>query len=195
MGDLLTGNSSRVPLFDSGAYGKLRSQALDAVVLGLASSVPRGVQSDLTAWVKDVIGTAGGGSRGLDYESVPPAWFEVLCWAGVPFARHGELKWGQDLLESDVKRPMVLRDALQLPSPDRLMDLSSLGIKPMRLFLSQKLGCRLQSAAGVRLYLWPSQAVVVSQVDIPLGGFIYGPNPGQRFSMALNPGGYQMVTW
>lgn len=195
MGELITGNSSRVPLFNSGAYGKLRSQALDAVVLGLAGSVPQRARSDLLAWAKDAASTAQGPARGLDYESLPSGWFEVLCWAGVPFARPGELRWGKDIVESDVKRPRESGQSLLLPAVDRLMELNSLGMKPMRLFISEKLGCRIQSAAGVRLYLWRNQAVVISQVDIPLGGFIYGPNPGQRFSMALNPGGSQLVTW
>ena len=53
----------------------------------------------------------------------------------------------------------------------------------------------LQAAPGLRIYLWADQALVVSRHDQAVGGFFYGPVPGSRTGLAIDPGGWQRVDW
>jgi hypothetical protein len=167
-----------------------------ALILGRPAQVPRARLAELTAWAEKIIARALGPDRGLTAATVPADWFEVLIWAGVPMSPAGPLAWGTDLAEDvTVARPTLREGRLLLPPPATLARLTSLDLKPLRAYIAQRLGCRLQAAAGLHLYLWTNQALVISCADLPLGGFLHGPNPAQRSALSLDPGGFEIVRW
>jgi hypothetical protein len=194
-GDLIGFDPVAAPPRDSAAFGKLCGQVVEARLLGLPTRVPAAVRDELLEWAEAIIAGAKGAPRGVRLDTVPAAWLDVLRWAGVPLALAGELHWGTDIVVSGDAAPEERDGRLLLPRPERLAELSSLAIRPLRTFLGRRLACRLQAATGLRLFLWPNQALVVSQVEIPVGGFLFGPPVGHRASLALPPGGAQVVDW
>lgn len=134
------------------------------------------------------------GAQALGVAGVPESWRAALAWCGVPLAR-GPLRWERDLVAAAVERPLARSGRLLLPEPARLAELSSVALKPLRLYIAERLGCRLQMAPGVRLWLWPSCAVLLSLQPAPLLGFLYGPRPGHREGLELPPWGLQIVAW
>jgi hypothetical protein len=70
-----------------------------------------------------------------------------------------------------------------------------LALKPLRLLVAKRLGCRLQAATGLHFFLWSNQAVLVSHAEVPLGGFLHGPLAGTRHSISIAPGGAQVIRW
>lgn len=196
MSSALTATDASAPLPASAAFGILRSRTMAALILGRPAPVPRKSLADLTAWAEEIVARAQGPAQGLTAATVPAAWFEVLVWAGVPMSPAGPLAWGADLAEDGGVGHPTLRDTrMLLPPSATLARLTSLDLKPLRAFIAQRLGCRLQAAAGLHLYLWPNQALVISCADLPLGGFLHGPNPAQRSPLALDPGGFEIVRW
>jgi len=185
----------RAPHRDCAAFGQLRTRVLDALVLGLPTEVPATLHGELLAWADEQLSGAEGPARGVRLETLPGAWVETLGWSGVPLALGGELTWGVDLLEAAIERPVEDGPCLRLPPADHLAELSGLAIKPLRHWVGHRLGCRLQAAPGLRLYLWADRALVVSHLDMPVGGFLYGPATGSRASLSLTAGGAQLVTW
>ncbi len=177
-------------------FGGLRARVLDAYVLGRRALVPADVIAELSTWAEGLLADAGGSARGLSAAEVPDSWFDLLSWAGVPMSPVGELRWGHDLLEDPAApTPEFRGDRLALPPPQVLAQLTSLALRPLRLHIARRLGVRLQAATGVHLWLWPRQAVLVSRAEVPLGGFLYGPETGQRHGVAINPGGFQVMHW
>jgi hypothetical protein len=185
----------RAPHRACAAFGQLRSRVLDALLLGLPARVPASLRDELLAWAAEQVGDARGVARGVDLPSVPHGWVETLGWSGVPLAARGELLWDRDLRMGTVDVPTQIGECLLLPPPDRLAELSGLAIKPLRNWVGRHLGCRLQAAPGLRLFLWADRALVVSHLDLPIGGFLYGPAAGSRASLAVSAGGWQVVTW
>ncbi len=185
----------RPPQRQCAAFGQLRSRVLDALVLGLPTEVPAALHAELQAWAGEQLDGMHGEARGVRFPGVPPAWIETLGWSGVPLALSGELTWGSDLLEAGVERPTLDGQRLLLPPVDHLAELSGLAMKPLRAWLGLRLGCRLQASPGLRLYLWRDRALLVSHLDMPVGGFLYGPLAGSRASLAIGAGGFQLVTW
>lgn len=187
-----------LPHADTAAYGELRVCALD-VAMGLRpadATVPQSLRAELGRWTDEVIAAGRGPTRGLSLSHVPERWRETLAWAGVPFGSAGDLRWGTDLKEvPDLKVPELRAGCLSLPVPEALAQLTSLALKPLRLFVAERLGCRLQSAAGVHLSLWSNQAVLISCSDVPVGGFLHGPELGQRHSVSIPAGGFQVISW
>jgi hypothetical protein len=186
------------PHTDSAEYGALRIHALDAA-LGLRppdAAVPPPVRAELGRWADEMRAAGRGPARGLSAPQVPERWRETLAWAGMPFGTAGDLHWGTDLKEvPGLMIPELRSGCLLLPVPDTLEQLTSLALKPLRLFVAERLGCRLQSAAGVHVYLWSNQAVLISCSEVPIGGFLHGPEPGQRHSVSMPPGGFQVISW
>ncbi len=84
---------------------------------------------------------------------------------------------------------------LLLPPPERLAELSGIGLRPLRRFIADRFQVRLQTAPGVRLWLWSDRALLVSLRDDTVGGFLYAPTPDQRNSILLEPGGWQMIRY
>jgi hypothetical protein len=171
---------------------------LDAAIAGgtLAQAVPQSVLEVLRPWASAMIAAGQGPARGLSAAQVPERWRETLAWAGVPFGTAGDLSWGTDLQEvPELVVPELRAGRLLLPIPGTLAQLTSLALKPLRLFVAERLGCRLQLAAGVHFYLWSNQAVLVSCADVPVGGFLHGPDVGQRHAVSIQPGGFQVIAW
>lgn len=185
----------RPPQLECAGFGQLRSRVIDALVLDLPTEVPAVLHAELLAWAAEQLDGVQGKARGVRFASVPPAWIETLGWSGMPLALEGDLAWGADVAEGDVDRPRIEGSGLLLPSSDHLAELSGLAIKPLRAWVGQRLGCRLQAAPGLRLYLWGDRALVISHLDVPVGGFLYGPASGSRASLALAAGGFQLITW
>ena len=182
------------PLRECAMFGALRCRVLDALLLDLPAEVPAALVDELSAWATQFTVSAGG-LRGVEVTSVPAVWLDLLGWAGVPLAKGGELRWGRDLEEGAVERPSVSGDRLLLPPAARLAELSGVGLKPLRVWVAQRLGSRLQAAPGLRMYLWAAQALVVSRHDQPVGGFFFGPVLGSRTGLAIDPGGWQRMDW
>jgi len=68
-------------------------------------------------------------------------------------------------------------------------------LKPLRMLATRKLNVRLQAATGLQLFLWANQAVIVSRSNVPLGGFLHGPQPGTRHSLSVPVGDAQVLRW
>ena len=184
-----------VPLRGSAAFGVLRCQVLDALLLGVPAEVPAPVCDELTAWAREQLVATVGPLRGLDIATVPTVWLNFVGWAGIPLASPGELHWDRDCAQSDVDRPTVVAGRLLVPAPEVLSELSGVGLKPVRTWVGERLGSRLQAAPGLRVYLWANQTLVVSCHDQPVGGFFFGPAIGNRTGLEIDPGAWQLVTW
>lgn len=185
-----------VPAAESGAMGALRSAVLEAHLLDQPAEIPTGCADAVQAWCEDVLGDVEGEAQGLRTVGVPESWRSTLSWAGVPFAATGALQWGRDLSEdATLEHPCIIGDHLHLPPEEALAECTGLGIKPLRLWVQQRTGVRLQAAPGLRLYVWPSHGLVISHLDIPVGGFLYGPGVGTRMGLTIHPGAWQLVPW
>ncbi len=194
--DCLTYTDDVAPPEASSGFGQLRSAVLEAYLLGGHAAVPRSVGPALAAWCMDLIGDVRGVPRGLELADVPKDWVDTLRWAGVPIVRGGELYWGTDVrIDDKVDRPQLQGPQLVLPTMGALLECSGLGIKPVRSWVHQRLGVRLQAAPGLRLYLWESHGLVISHLDLPVGGFLYGPGVGTRMGLTIEPGSWQVVPW
>jgi hypothetical protein len=169
-----------------------RAKAMDARIAGRPVLPPAALRDDCAAWIAESCPTGTEDSLGID--GVPAEWIDTLGWAGVPLAG-GPLRWGTDLRQAAVGAPVVRDGILLLPPPNDLACLTSLSLKPMRMFVADRLGCRLQAAPGIRLWLWHGRAVLQSLSPIPLAGFLYGPVSGHRAGVALDPWGSQVLTW
>jgi hypothetical protein len=185
----------KAPLRDCAAFGALRCRVLDALLLDQPAEVPSSLSGELLTWAQLQVAGGKGPLRGLDVSTVPGAWLDLLAWSGVPLAKDGELRWGRDICDGPVERPSMTHGRLTLPPPELLSEQSGIGLKPVRAWVSERLGSRLQGAPGLRVYLWTNQALVVSRHDQPVGGFFYGPVVGNRTGLAIDPGAWQLVTW
>lgn len=184
------------PAPGTGAEGALRSAVLEARLFGLPATVPAASADALIAWRDELLHDLPGQPRGVDLATLDEEWRETLSWAGIPLARGGELVWGRDIAcDATLDRPQISGERLLLPSHATLAECSSLGIKPMRTWVQQRLGVRLQAAAGLRLYVWPAHGLVISHLDVPVGGFLYGPGMGTRMGLTIHPGSWQVVSW
>lgn len=183
------------PSRTSGDFGALRARILDAHLFQRPVLAPRSVATELDAWAAGVIASASGPAIGLVAAGVPDMWYDLLAWSGVPMSTQGPLTWGADIDEAGVSVPEFHGQKLLLPPPTVLAQLTSLALKPLRQLVANRLGCRLQAATGLHLYLWRNQAVLVSHAEVPLGGFLHGPEVGMRHSVAVPPGDAQVLRW
>lgn len=182
------------PARDSADFGTLRTRVLDAHLLQRTVLVPRAVAAELDTWAAEVVSGAGA-TIGLAAASVPELWYDLLAWSGVPMSVEGPLHWGVDIEEAGVGVPEFHGPKLVLPPPPVLAQLTSLALKPLRMLVANRLGCRLQAGTGLHLFLWAKQAVLVSHAEVPLGGFLHGPEPGTRHSVNVPVGGAQVIRW
>ncbi len=184
------------PAPGTGAEGALRSAVLEASLFGLPASIPRAAWDTLQPWRDELLAEMAGEPVGVSLEGLDPQWRSTLSWAGIPFARHGKLRWPVDLrCDPGCDYPHIEAGVLILPDHDALAECSALGIKPVRTWIQRRFGVRLQAAAGLRLYIWPKHAVVISHLDIPVAGFLYGPDTGTRMGLTIHPGTCQVVSW
>jgi hypothetical protein len=178
---------------DTPAYGACREALLDAVALNRPGCLPAATAEQLQAWLQQML-VGEGQLLGLDVAETPADMLPVLRFSGAPLGCSGPLRWGTDCSIDDARGPLIEGDHLLLPSAERLGHMTSLALKPVRRFFAQRLGVRLQAATGIGLWLWPDRALVISQVAVPVAGFLHGPQPGRRCTLALEPGGYQLVS-
>ena len=169
------------------------ARSLDARLARQSLSAPAGLELTGQRWLAEHV--PAGLPAALGIAGVPEAWVDSLAWSGMPLSPDGPLQWGTDVSQAEVHAPEVRGNRLLLPPPEALAELTSLSLKPMRLFISSRLGCRLQAAPGIRLWLWPGRALLLSLSPIPLAGFIYGPSKGHRAGVSLPPWGTQTITW
>ncbi|MFW5859942.1 MAG: hypothetical protein ACOCYP_07940 [Planctomycetota bacterium] len=177
-----------------------RATALSALVDqrlgGLDAGLDAGLRDALSLEVDALLGSIAGRPRGVDLATVPAFLVDDLHELGLPLAPGGELRWGHDIMVCDVSRPVLdAQGNLLMPPIAELMQLSSLALRPVRGFIGTRLGVRLQTAAGVALHLFDDAALLISRREVPLGGFLYGPHPGQRHGVSLQPGSHQLITW
>ena len=183
------------PPRESSDFGALRVRVLDAHVHQRAALVPRQVAGELDAWATEVLSSARGATIGLAAAEVPDIWYDLLAWSGVPMSVDGPLHWGVDISEDAVAMPEFHGPKLVLPPPTVIAQLTSLALRPLRLLVANRLGCRLQAATGLHFSLWSNQAVLISQAEVPLGGFLHGPLAGTRHTITVPPGGAQVIRW
>ncbi len=200
--------AAAAPAVDTPAHGVLRALAARSAATGLEARVPAAAADGLRAWLAAELEGAGE-ARGLSVEGLAVGavgkeageWLDALGWVGVPLARSGALTWGRDLRhEAGAERPSESAPTgadrvLLLPGPARLRALGSLELKPVRAFIAARLGCRLQTASGVQVFLWDDRALLVSCAEVPVAGFFHGPVAGQRATIAIDPGGFQALRW
>lgn len=169
-----------------------RSQLLDAQIAGRPVKPPAELRAACADWLAEAAPPGLPPAQGV--AGAPVEWLDTLAWSGMPIGP-GPLRWGTDIAQGAVDCPTLRDGRLLLPAPEDLASLTSLALKPLRLFIAERLGCRLQAAPGIRLWLWPGRAVLQSQSPMPLAGFIYGPTQGHRAGIALDAWGSQIVTW
>ncbi|NRA38102.1 MAG: hypothetical protein HRU15_08185 [Planctomycetes bacterium] len=183
------------PEAGTAAYGALYEAIMDAHLLGLQVAIPTSEHESLENWLQEILSNAEGALRGVAVAGIPKEWLPILRWAGVPISLEGPLIWGTDIVTADVKSPKVENDTLVLPSIESLSKLTSLGMRPVRHFIGSAFGIRLQAANSISCYLWSNQTVLISRTQVLAGGFLHGPNPGQRASLAIEPGTVQLLSW
>jgi len=167
-----------------------RAQALDAQLVG--RQLAPAVQAACADWLAEM--APPGLPEAIGLGGVSEDWFDTLAWSGMPLAR-GPLRWGAEVARAEVDCPTMQDGRLLLPPPEVLAGLTSLALRPLRLFVAERLQVRLQAAPGIRLWLWPGRALLLSQAPMPLAGFLYGPPAGHRAGLALEPWGSQIITW
>ncbi len=176
-------------------FGTLRSHVLMAHVTNRRVLVPKSIATELDQWATEMVKTAEGPAIGLQAKDIPNVWFDLLGWSGVPISADGPLRWGVDIKEDNVPLPEFHGATLVLPPPPVLAQLTSLALKPLRMLATKSLNVRLQAATGLHLFLWANQAVIVSSANVPLGGFLHGPQPGTRHSLSVPVGDSQVLRW
>lgn len=171
----------------------MSNRALAALLLGGGQAGNGTVDATAQKWAQATV-AAGHGPRGWDPASMQPGWQAALATAGVPLARGGE-SWTADISEA-VNAPMLLSSGgLIVPPLARFITLTSMPLKPLRLFVHAHLGTRLQVATGVHLWVWANQLILINTTQVYRGGFIHGPQRGMRSVVALEPGLSQEITW
>ncbi|GDY12032.1 hypothetical protein LBMAG53_09100 [Planctomycetota bacterium] len=187
------------PVPDRGdpAWGDLRQRVLDAVATPSATGphrveVPAPVRSELLDFLEAVRRQASGQAQGLNPDRVPGPWRERLAWAGMPFANDGKLLW-EELEPSTDPAPTFAAGRLRLSEPEGWRQLTSLALKPLRQFVAERFGFRLQCATGVRAWRWPGVLVLVSGNHLPVAGFVHCCQGDERTSIYLDPGDAQLI--
>jgi len=177
------------PSSGTAAYGHLRAGLLDALAWNAPTTLPAALAMELGSWLDGLRGLLTGPAQGVAVAALPADHREVYTWAGLPLAAEGPLQWSVDLREeANLRLPCLTGGRLLLPPPQRLSELTAVELKPVRRFIAERLGVRLQAAPGMRLFVWPGIAVVVNCAGTCLGGFLHGPEHGQRSSLLLKPG-------
>jgi len=180
-----------LPPSDSGGWGRLRRLALDAILLGRPAELPRGCE-DLLDWAAER--TSTGEAVGLDPTGFDDATFETLRRAGLPFASLGRAPEESGLrIDSTVDIPAAEDGGVRCPPPSCLNACSSLQLKPLRMFVADRFGCRLQTGPGCCLSLWNDRVLLIACGDFTYGGFLHGPARGQRNTIDILPGDWQEI--
>jgi hypothetical protein len=131
--------------------------------------------------------------QGVACDSIPPALRLPLAWAGLPMVAASPVRFGSDLTIGESWQ--LDGDRLVITDPEGWWESTSLGIKPLRAWIAHRFQWRVQLAVGVRVWLWPETCVLVNTTHTVISGFLHGPGPGRRTSVALEPGGHTVLAW
>lgn len=187
--------------------GEQRARALWRLTLGAdaelalpTSTILEPTSVDALAWAGVQLGReTNAQAQGVEFASVPDAWQSALAWTGMPLVRADAtdqaVRWGEALSEADIDAPTLVYGRLLLPPPARYAALSSVALKPVRRFITERFGIRLQVGAQVACWRWARAALLISRSDVHLGGFFHGPDAGSRVAIALDPGASQRLAW
>ena len=127
---------------------------------------------------------------------MPPGWIGVLRWAGLPLSVDGPLHWGREVAAAPrLHAPAIDGDRLLVPGHTWLEACTGVALRPLRRFVAERFGLRLQAAPGIAVYLWANQGILVSMREEPLGGFLHGPRDGERQNLTWAPGQALWVRW
>lgn len=170
-----------------------RSRALAALLLGETSAAEVDTTGLAAADWAASVAASGRQPIGFDPLSVPAGWRRPLADAGVPFAVGGG-RWPARIDAAEAPQ-LTATGELLLPSLAHFAVLTSLPLKPVRQFVQQTTGVRLQVATGVHLWLWENQFALINTVDAQRGGFVNGPRHGMRSVIALEAGQVQVLAW
>jgi hypothetical protein len=188
--------------------GEARVRALDRQLLLAAEPSPTASSStaaaiatldaELTLWAQ---GFRAEGMLGLALAGIPREDREALSWVGMPFAQVSPVRWGEQV-RYDLPRPggapatapRLHQGQLMVPSAAALRACSAVALRPLRAFIHQHWGCRLQAAAGLHAYYWAERVLLVSTREVPLAGFLHGPR-GRRAAIRMAPGEAVVTSW
>ncbi len=184
---------SAQPQEQSASYGVIRSDLMDALLLGRQE--PHGVSESLREWANGVIQSAHGPLLGLSTAGIPEEMYESLRWAGMPMSTDGDISWDTEVKPEKIEKPSIENNKLLIPGADILKEITSVAMRPLRRFVADRYQIRLQAATGISCYLWRNQALFISCLDVRVSGFVHGPEYGQRSSLAIAPGDAQLSSW
>jgi hypothetical protein len=149
-------NGEAVPDEQSAAYGLLRLQVFNACLLNQPATVPAPLHAALCAWAEQVLSSAKGPALGLDPADLSEAMFRALQWAGMPCANAGSLRWDKDVRQMDIAQPEQRGSTMLVPTPEILMNINSVQMRPLRRFIANHFKMRLQAACGISCFIWRS---------------------------------------
>lgn len=171
--------------------GRLRALALDLAVAGDTTEA-----SPHAAWARSLVAASPHAALGLQSVELSATWHATLAWCSMPLSPHGDLRWGVDVVEDvSLVAPCVRDSRLFVPPAEVLAACTGPALRPLRRFIASRYQVRLQTAPGIRMWLWPERAVLVSLRPDTVGGFLYAPTPDQRSSVLVEPGGWQVIRW
>lgn len=151
---------------------------------------------DLRTWVQSVLGLVKGEPLGLDPTGIPLGWRWALRRCGMPFALPGQgWRWLQDVQPGPGPLRLEPSGRLLLPPLADLKRLNGIALRPLRAFVADRTRLRLQVGPRIAFFLWPRHALLISLQSVPVGGFLHGPEPSQRHSLALDPGQGMLLAW
>jgi hypothetical protein len=129
---------------------------------------------------------------GVDPDSCPADYREGLADAGTPFSTDDGVDFSS-LFHPGHEFQILADGRLALPPPERLRAMTSLPLKPLRLFNASRFKVRLQVGTGVHLFLGPAKALCLNTATVDREGFLHGPDPAHRTAVAMMPGELQVV--
>ena len=133
--------------------------------------------------------------QGVSLEGLSTPWIEALAYAGVPLTAQRGLPFNRLFVVEDVPAPRIAPSGpLILPPADRLKELTSLPMKPLRMAMAGVFGIRLQIGTGVHLFVGRHRAILLNTSAIPRSGFLHGPRRGMRAALAMEPSEAQTVS-
>lgn len=149
----------------------------------------------LDAWLEE-IAPADESMLGLDPADLDAERFAALRAAGAALAPGGDLRWGVDVVEdAAASEPAIVDRILRVPPPDRLAACNGVELLALRRWFGQRIGLRLQAAPRIACYCWTDRALLASSRDERVAGFLHGPGPDQRHTLAWAPGEAVLVRW
>lgn len=181
----------------------LRVQALAGL---LAAWAPERSDPSALAWARDLLLARGAPTTGLDPFGLSETQVLALQAVGMPLLPAGSAcsgavsgacwRLGGELVEdASLELPRCHQGILHLPPPARLAACDGISLGPLRRWVAERCGLRLQVSPGVACLVWRDRALFLSTLAVPVGGFVYGPGPERRHCLLLEAGGQSEIVW